>query len=133
MRFRQHLKIEKKIHIDLIPFIGVLFQLMIFFMLSSSFTFQPGITVKLPKTVTSDIIKEENMIISITSENVTYLNGVIINKKELEEELAKPSSKNLLILIKADRRASVGRIVDIWDTCRKNGIDRINIATNQEN
>lgn len=133
MLFRKHLKIEKKLHIDLIPFIGVLFQLMIFFMLSSSFTFQPGINVKLPKTVTSDIIKEDNMIITITSENVTYLNGVIINKKELEEELAKPSSKNLLILIKADRRASVGRIVDIWDICRLNGIDRINIATNQDN
>lgn len=133
MRFRQHLKIEKKLHIDLVPFIGVFFQLMIFFMLSSSFTFQPGINVKLPKTVTSDIIKEDNMVISITSENVTYLNGVIINRKELEEELAKPGSKNLLILIKADRRASVGRIIDIWDICRKNGIDRINIATNQEN
>lgn len=133
MQFRQHLKIEKKLHIDLIPFISVFFQLMIFFMLSLSFTSQPGINVKLPKTVTSDIIKEDNMIISITSENVTYLNGIIINRKELEEELAKPSSKKLLILIKADRRASVGRIVDIWDICRKNGIDRINIATNQEN
>jgi len=133
MKFRQHLKIEKKLHIDLIPFISVFFQLMIFFMLSLSFTSQPGINVKLPKTVTSDIIKEDNMIISITSENVTYLNGIIINRKELEEELAKPSSKKLLILIKADRRASVGRIVDIWDICRKNGIDRINIATNQEN
>lgn len=133
MRFKQHLKVQQSLQIDMAPLIDVIFQLLIFFMLSSSFTFQSGINVKLPKAVTSDVIKEENMIITITSENVTYLNDKVITQKELENILTKPNIKNLPILIKADRRASFGRIIDIWDLCRNNGIERVNIATNQEN
>ncbi len=100
-------------------------------MLSSSFTFQSGITVKLPKAVTSDLIKEDNFIITITSENVIYANSKVISFNELQKELGKRDYKKRPILIQADRRASVGRIVDVWDLCRNLGIERISIATNQ--
>jgi biopolymer transport protein ExbD len=101
-------------------------------MLSSSFVFQSGITVKLPKAVTSEVIKEENLIITITSENVLYINDKVSTMKTLRQELQKKENKERLILIKADRRASLGRIIDIWDLCRELGIERVNIATNQE-
>jgi biopolymer transport protein ExbD len=133
MKFKRHTKLEHGLgQIDIAPLIDVIFQLLIFFMLSSSFTFQSGINVKLPKAVTSDIIKEENLIVTITSENIIYLNGTVIALKELKERLSQPNIKDHPLLIKADRRASVGRIVDIWDLCRNLGIERINIATNQE-
>ena len=134
MKFKRHTKLEHGLgQIDIAPLIDVIFQLLIFFMLSSSFTFQSGINVKLPKAVTSDIIKEENLIVTITSENIIYLNGVVTSLKELKRRLGQPNIKDRPLLIKADRRASVGRIVDIWDLCRNLGIERINIATNQEN
>ena len=133
MKFKRHTKLEHGLgQIDIAPLIDVIFQLLIFFMLSSSFTFQSGINVKLPKAVTSDIIKEENLIVTITSENIIYLNGVVTTLKELKRRLSQPNIKDHPLLIKADRRASVGRIVDIWDLCRNLGIERINIATNQE-
>ena len=133
MKFKRHTKLEHGLgQIDIAPLIDVIFQLLIFFMLSSSFTFQSGNNVKLPKAVTSDIIKEENLIVTITSENILYLNGVVTTLKELKRRLSQPNTKDRPLLIKADRRASVGRIVDIWDLCRNLGIERINIATNQE-
>ncbi len=119
--------------INIAPLVDVIFQLLIFFMLSSSFVFQSGIKVKLPKAITSDIIKEENLIIVITRENVMYLNDKITTMRELENKLKKIRKHQRPILIKADRRASLGRIVDIWDLCRKLGIERVNIATDQEN
>ncbi|HBG61890.1 MAG: hypothetical protein A2Y03_03110 [Omnitrophica WOR_2 bacterium GWF2_38_59] len=134
MKFKRHTKLEHGLEqIDIAPLIDVIFQLLVFFMLSSSFTFQSGINVKLPKAVTSDIIKEENLIITITSENIIYLNSNISTLEELKSELEKIKGKNNPILIKADRRSSVGRIVDVWDLCRNLGIERINIATNQDN
>ena len=133
MRFKRHTKLEHGLEqIDIAPLIDVIFLLFIFFMLSSSFTFQSGINVKLPKAVTSDIIKQENVIITITSENVIYLNGAVTTLKELGTLLGKSQIHERPILIKADRRASVGRIVDVWDLCRNLGIERINIATNQD-
>jgi biopolymer transport protein ExbD len=133
MKFRRNAKFEHGLEqIDIAPLIDTVFLLLIFFVLTSSFTFQSGINVKLPKAVTSDIIKEENFIVTITSENVTYLNGAVITLKEMKERLREPGSKDRTLLIKADRRASVGRIVDVWDLCRELGIEKINIATNQD-
>lgn len=133
MRFKRHTKLESGLsQVDIAPLIDVVFLLLIFFMLSSSFTLQSGINVKLPKTVTSDVIKNENVTVTITRENVIYLNDKVITLKELNQALSQLSGKDRPLLIKADRRASVGRVVDVWDLCRNLGIERINIATNQE-
>jgi biopolymer transport protein ExbD len=133
MKLKKQTKLEHGLgQIDIAALVDVIFLLQIFFMLSSSFTFQSGINVKLPKAVTSDIIKDENLIVTITSENIIYLNNDVITLKELKNRLSQPNTKMRPLLIKADRRASVGRIVDVWDLCRNLGIERINIATNQE-
>lgn len=133
MKFKRHIKIEYGLEqINLVPLIDIVFLLLIFFMLSTSFTFQSGIHVKLPKAVTSDTINEKNLIIIITNENIIYLNNKIVTHKELEDALVNSNAKNRPVLIKADRRASMGRMVDVWDLCRKSGIERINIATNRE-
>lgn len=132
MKFKRYAKLEQGLQgLDIAPLIDVMFLLLIFFMLSSSFTFQSGINVKLPKAVTSDVIKEESFTITITSENVTYFNGKVTPLKELEKKLQPLKKNNSPLLIKADRRASVGRIVDVWDLCRNMGIEKLNIATHQ--
>lgn len=134
MRLRTRLKPASGLEqLNIAPLVDVIFQLLIFFMLSSTFTFQSGIKVKLPKAITSDIIKEENLVILITRENVIYADSALVTLKELENQLAQPANKQRPILIKADRRASLGRVVDIWDLCRELGIERVNIATDQEN
>jgi biopolymer transport protein ExbD len=118
--------------IDIAPLIDMVFQLLIFFMLTSSFVMQPGIKVNLPKAVTSEIVKFENIEIVVSGENVTYFNGKVVTTQELNNLLKQVAKRNQPILIKADRRASLGRVVEIWDTCRDLGITQINIATNQE-
>ncbi len=133
MKFKRHNKLEHGLRqIDIAPMIDCLFLLLIFFMLTSSFTFQSGINVKLPKAVTSDVIQDQNVVVTITSENVIYLNGVVITLKELNRKLQDSEYKAKPLMIRADRRASVGRVVDVWDLCRKLGIERIHIATNQD-
>ena len=113
--------------------IAVIVLVLILFMLSSSLTFQKGIEVKLPKVVTSDTLQEKNSVISITNENVIYFNKSVVTIKELEKILKNPKIQSRPVLIKADRRTSMGRVVDVWDLCRKLGIEKLNIAANQEN
>ncbi len=133
MQFKRHMELEHGLkQIDIAPLIDVVFQLLIFFMLTSSFVVQPGIKVNLPKAVTSEITKIENIEIILSSENVAYLGGKVINMQELRAFLKQVAKRNLPILIKSDRRASLGRVVEIWDMCRDLGITQINIATNQE-
>jgi biopolymer transport protein ExbD len=133
MRFKRHMELEHGLkQIDIAPLIDMVFQLLIFFMLTSSFVMQPGIKVNLPKAVTSEIVKYENIEVVVSGENVIYLNGKVVTMQELNNLLKTVAKRQSPILIKADRRASLGRVVEIWDMCRDLGIQQINIATNQE-
>jgi len=133
MRFKRHMELEHGLkQIDIAPLIDMVFQLLIFFMLTSSFVMQPGIKINLPKAVTSEVVKPENIEIIISSENVTYLDGKVVNAGELKKLLTQVSKRDQSVLIKSDRRASLGRVVEIWDMARDLGISQINIATNQE-
>jgi len=118
--------------IDIAPLIDIVFQLLIFFMLTSSFIMQPGIKVNLPKAVTSEVVKYENIELLISAENIVYFNGKVITTSELSNLIKQAAKRNQAVLIKADKRASLGRVVEIWDMCRDLGIAQINIATNQE-
>ncbi len=133
MRFKRHMELEHGLRqIDIAPLIDMVFQLLIFFMLTSSFIIQPGIKVNLPRAVTSEVVKFQNLELVISSENVVYLNGKVITLAELKPFLKQVAERKQAILIKADKRASLGRVVEIWDMCRDLGITQTNIATNQE-
>ena len=132
MRFKRHMELEHGLgQIDIAPLIDMVFQLLIFFMLTSSFVLQPGIRVNLPRAVTSEVIKEESLVVIISSENVIYLNESVLTIAELKSHLRQAAKREKPILIKADRRASLGRVVEVWDLCRDLGITQVNIATNQ--
>jgi biopolymer transport protein ExbD len=133
MHFKRHMELEHGLRqIDIAPLIDVVFQLLIFFMLTSSFIMQPGIKINLPKAVTSEVVKYENIEIIVSGENVTYFNSKVVTTTELNKLLKQAAKRDQSVLIKADRRASLGRVVEIWDMCRDSGIAQINIATNQE-
>jgi len=128
VRFKRRLKRELFLKtIELTPLIDCVFLLLIFFMLTSSFVLVPGINVKLPKAVTSQRLTFQRVVIVITSEDIIYLKNKPVTLKELFDTLKKERVE--VVLIKADRDASLGRVVEVWDICRKLGIEKIGIAT----
>jgi biopolymer transport protein ExbD len=118
--------------IDIAPLIDMIFQLLIFFMLTSTFVMQPGIRINLPKATTSEVVRYENIEVVISGENVVYFKGKVVTTQELSVLLKQVAKKKQPLLIKADKRASLGRVVEVWDMCRDLGITQINIATSQE-
>jgi len=136
MRFRgRRMELEHGLkQIDIAPLIDVVFQLLIFFMLTSSFIMQPGIKVNLPRAATSEVVKPQNAEIMVTGEGIIYLDAKVVTMDELRGFFKQSAKRNssASILIKADRRASLGRVVEIWDMARELGVSQINIATNQE-
>jgi len=130
MKFKRRLKIEEG-HLDLTPLVNVFFLLLIFFLFTSSFIFQPGIRVSLPKAVTSEVVQQENAVIIITKDDRIYLEDREISRDELASRLNVIAKEKMGLLIKADSRASHGRIVEIWDMCRSEGVSHVSIATSQ--
>lgn len=133
MRFKRHMELEHGLkQIEITPLIDMVFLLLIFFLLTSNFVMQPGIKVNLPKAATSEIVQYENIEIIISAENVTYFNGKVLTAGELRNLIKQLAKRKQPLLIKADRRASLGRVVEVWDMCRDLGVTQLNIATNQE-
>jgi biopolymer transport protein ExbD len=128
MKFKRRLKIEKGM-MDLTPLVNVFFLLFIFFLFTSSFIFQPGIKVSLPKAVTSEVIQQDSVVMTITRDDKVYLNDIEISRDEVASNLKLLAKARTSLLIKADGKASLGRVVEIWDMCRNEGVTQVNIAT----
>ena len=130
MKFKKRLNIESG-QLDLTPLVNVFFLLLIFFMFTSSFIFQPGIRVDLPKAVTSEIVQQEIATIIIAKDNKIYLDDREITPEELNSKLGMIAKQKMGLLVKADAGASHGRIVEVWDMCRSQGVSQVNIATSR--
>ena len=131
MKFPRRVHIEKG-NLDIVPLIDIVFLLLIFFMLTSSFIFQPGIRVNLPRAITSEVIQKENLILVITKDNEIFVNERPLTEDEVSSRLKVAARQDKAVLIKADRTVSFGDVVRLWDMCRQEGVEKINIATTQE-
>ena len=118
--------------LDIAPFVNVFFVLLIFFMFSSSFIFQPGIKVALPRAVTAEVVSQENAVIAITKDDVVYMNDRIMTQEELSSGLSLLAKAKTPLLIKADRNSSLGKIVEVLDMCRIEGVSQVSLATSKE-
>ena len=131
MRLKRRTEIKKG-QLDIAPLIDVVFLLLIFFMLTSNFVIQPGIKVSLPKAVTSEVLSSRNLLITLTGQDLLFLNEKPITVADLTTEIKIAAEENKTVLLKADSSSSLGRVVEIWDLCRDAGVSQINIATNQK-
>lgn len=130
-RVKRRTAIQKG-QLDIAPLVDVMFLLLIFFMLTSNFVIQPGVKVSLPKAITSEVINTENITVTVTGQDLLFLNDQPITINELIGRLKEAARENKSLMLKADTSSSLGRVVEIWDICRDLGIPQINIATNQK-
>ena len=131
MRFRKSARIEAGLRqIDIVPLIDCVFLLLVFFMLTSSFVDVGGINIKLPKTITSDDIDSGPLSVVISAEDIMYISSKPYTLREIEMFLKNNNYDS--IFIKADRTASLGVVVEVWDVCKRLGIEKIGIATTFE-
>jgi biopolymer transport protein ExbD len=133
VRFKRHIELEQGLkQIEIVPLVNTVFLLLIFFLLTSSFIIQPGIKVYLPKAASSEVLTRENIEITISGENIAYFDGKVISGAELKNLINQAAKRNQVVLVKADRHASLGKAVEIWDMCRLYGVVQVNMATNQQ-
>jgi biopolymer transport protein ExbD len=133
MKFKRQLKIERGLNsMDIAPLMNIILLLLIFFMLTSTFVNRTGLSVNLPGSVTSEIIRNDNIDIVLNAKNEFFVNEKQLTLEELENFIKQLAGRDVSVLIKADRQARLSSAVLVWDLCRRSGLSRINIATDQE-
>ena len=117
--------------IDISSMIDVVFLLLLFFLVTSTFLEAPGINLDLPDAKSSSSEKLENIKLIISRYNQFILNGEQVKKEEfknkLQSALEKDNSKTLII--EADEKTDYGLVVHFIDVARLIGIKNLIIAT----
>jgi len=119
--------------IDMTPLIDVVFQLVIFFMITTTFKVTPGIRLDLPNSATSESVPLTEIRVVAVSEKEIYLNKQPTTLEGLTELLAKAvewhDPSELRALLEGDSGTSYQLMVSILDALRKNGIEGVGLAT----
>lgn len=130
MRFRRPRTRGEATLINLTSLIDVVFLLLIFFMVSTSFALIRGIKVDLPTTTTTQEKIEQNIVISITNEGKIYLGKTQVTKTELVKTLKRQiGKKKSLVVINADKDTRHGMVVEIMDLAKQGGAGKLGILT----
>ena len=118
--------------VDVTPLIDIIFQLVLFFMVSTTFVTSPGIEVDLPRSSSDTILQDDSELeIWVTRDGAVQVDEVAVDWEGLTGRLktARSTDTSTLIIIKADRDVDHGRVVAVMDLARSLGLSRLAIAT----
>lgn len=118
--------------VDVTPMIDVVFQLVLFFMVSTTFKTAPGIQVDLPRSSQEVVIAEDDDLqIWMTLEGSIFVDDQPVDLEQLVRVLERTAERDpdTLVVIKADTGVEHGRVVRVMDYARARGLSRLAIAT----
>ena len=136
MNFRNHTKRRGQTEVSLTPLVDIVFILLIFFLITSTFVQNPGIEVDLPKSTNSPTaIESDNIIMAVTKNGVVIHEGKTMSADQLRKRLAEhyKVQADQLIVIQADSAAAHGKVVELMDLAQSTGFSRLAIATEEGN
>jgi biopolymer transport protein ExbD len=124
-------KPPKKVAINLTPLIDVLFILIIFFTVSSTFLEQPGIELKLPEAESSQSHTAQKVIIYVDAAGNLFLNDkpVTLDNVAPSVEALISAQTDKSVVLNADGEVHHALIIKIMDLLRRQGIYKIIIST----
>jgi len=121
--------------VDVTPLIDIIFQLVLFFMVSTTFVSSPGIEVNLPRSSAETLLKEqEDLHIWMTDAGAVFVDKKAVDFDGLERILSQRAVRDpsTLVIIEADTQVEHGRVVGVMDLARRVGLERLAIATEPE-
>ena len=131
MGFRR--KIPDPPKVDLTPMIDVVFLLLIFFMISTTFIEQPGLSLDLPESGAETLSQQnEDLRVYLTVAGDIYLNQNKVSKQSIQQTLARYDQsiqQKAAFIIMADKDVPHGMVVEIMDIARSIGFRNLAIAT----
>lgn len=133
MRFTQH-NAEEEFSINLTPLIDVVFLLLIFFMVSTTFDTTSQLKIKLPEASRQEAVNQENKLdIVIDAKGRFFLNSREISSQKSDALMAAiqraVTSPDQPVVIQSDAASPVQSLVTAMDVVGRLGLTQVSIAT----
>ena len=121
--------------INITSLIDVIFMLLLFFMITSTFLEQPGIKLELPTAKAETAGEPQEFVLTVDKEGGLFLNRKAVALDALEAEIrqALPRMKDGALVLKADREVAHGLVVRVMDLAKRGGVKKLIIGTKPEN
>ncbi len=120
--------------INITSLIDVVFLLLLFYVVTSTFLDQPGLDLSLPEASSAEAASQKDVRLAIDADGTLSLAGRTVAVDSLEavlrERLAASGRKE--VVLEADRRVPHGRVVQAMDAARKAGATGLVVATRPE-
>ena len=133
MQFRSERREAPRL--DMTPLIDVIFQLLLFFMLSTTFRNTPSFEVQLPEVSSDKMIQEDHTwTVMVSKDGKLSAQGSDFDKSQLFEKLQEQLKNNpqLSFIIEADEELSHGIVVDMMDIAQEVGVSSVQIGATQK-
>jgi len=112
------------------PLIDMIFILLIFFIVTTSFVKEAGVEVKRP-IASSAISKEKtNLIIAVTADGLIYVEKNPIDIRSVRSFMERFLAETPMgsVVIAADRESMTGIVIQVLDACRMAGVKNVSVA-----
>jgi biopolymer transport protein ExbD len=126
---------DDRVEINMGPLIDMVFLLLIFFVVTTSFVKETGIDVQKSTAATAVVKERGNVLIGVTEEGDVYMEGKRVDIRSvrplIERALAEDPESGVVIV--ADKRSQTGTVVQVMDQCRLAGAKDVSLAAKREN
>ena len=123
--------------LDLTPLIDVVFQLLIFFMLTATFVVQSSIQIEMPEAKGATTLEQKDITITLAygqggpgGRGPVYIDSIeIFSTDELTRILSEKITEqpDIMLLVRADARIETGRLIEIFGIASSVGITNYGI------
>jgi len=121
---------KEETEINLTPMLDVVFIMLIFFIVTTSFVKEAGIEVNRPSAATSEQKAKANIIVAIRKNNEIWIDKRIVDIRAVRANIEKLKSLNSQnsIVIQSDKESTTDTLIQVMDQIRLAGINEISIS-----
>ncbi len=134
MKFRHKRREEEESEINITPMMDIVFIMLIFFIVTTSFIKETGIDPNRPEAETAKRAELGNILIAIAPNDRIWMNKapVELEAVKIMMELAHAENPESSVVIVADELASTGLVLDVMDQIRLSGISKISLSAREK-
>ena len=123
---------QQATELNIAPLIDMVFILLIFFLVTTSFVKESGVEVERPTAATALNKEKSGLLIGITKDNKVFLDKREIDVRAVRANVARSLAENPEggVVIVADKLSNTGTVVAVIDGCKLAGAKNVSIAAN---
>ena len=130
MRHRRHSIIDDENGVDMTPMLDIVFIMLIFFVVTSSFIKESGIDVNQPSAKTAEVKEHGNILVAINAAGQIWIDKRQVDIRAVRANVERLHAENPQgsVVIQSDSSAKTGLLVKVMDQVRQAGVLNVSIA-----